>query len=211
MTEETEKIFVIPLKRKGYASSKAAPTAMKRVKQYLMRHMSTSEDNIWIDESLNNEIWNRGKFNMPNKIRVKAVKFEDGVVEVYLPDLTFEKSRREILQEEKSKKQPILRKEEEEPEEEGEEGESGADEYEVVPAADGEVKIKKKKHPKEKEETEEGKEAEKEEVPPVKEKKETPKKQPKKEPSAKKEKTEKKPSEKKEGKTPSKKAEKKSS
>jgi large subunit ribosomal protein L31e len=209
MTEEIEKIFVIPLKIRGYVSSNAAPVAMKRVKTYLMKHMKTSAENIWIDESLNNEIWKHGKFKMQNKIRVKAVKFDDGVVEAYLPELTFEKSRREIIQEEKSKKQPILRKEQE-TEEETVEDEAGASEYDVVPAADGDVKIKKKKQPKEQvtsEVTE--KELKEIEEPPV-EKVEEPKEKPvQKKPSQKKV-TEKEPSEKKEKKAPAKKTKKES-
>jgi large subunit ribosomal protein L31e len=147
MPEEIEKIYVIPLKTKGYKSSKAAPTAIKRVRQYLTKHMKVAENDIWIDASLNNAIWSRGKYKIPNKIRVKAVKFEDGVVEAYLPELEFEKSRREILKEEKSKKTPILRKEEIEEEA----PEPGEEDIEVVPTADGEVKIKKKKPAKEKE------------------------------------------------------------
>ena len=87
---------------------------------------------------------------MPSKIRVKAVKFEDNVVEAYLPELEFKKSRREILKEEREKKAPILKSEEIEPE--GEEGEtSGTEDYEMIPAADGEMKLKKKKAPKAKE------------------------------------------------------------
>ena len=108
MAEETEKIYVIPLKKKNYVSSIAAPTAMKRVKHYLMKHMKVAMDDIWIDASLNQEVWKHGKYNMPNKLRVKAVKFDDGIVEVYLPELEFTKSRREILQDEKAKKTPIL-------------------------------------------------------------------------------------------------------
>lgn len=151
MAEETERIYVIPLKKKGYTSSKAAPTAMKRVKTYLTKHMKVEENDIWIDESLNKAIWSRGKYKMPSKIRVKAVRFEDGVVEAYLPELEFTKSRREILQEEREKKQPILRKEEA-PEEEEMDEESGTDDYDVVPGPDGEVKIKKKKAAKKEEE-----------------------------------------------------------
>lgn len=157
MTEETERIYVIPLRKKDFPASKAAPTAIKRVKHYINRHMKVEEDNIWIDESLNNAIWSKGKYKMPGKIRVKAVKFDDGVVEVYLPELEFEKSRRELLQEERAKKVPILRKEEAEVEEEVDE--AGTDDYEVVPTADGDVKLKKKKHHKE----EEGEEEEAEE------------------------------------------------
>ncbi len=205
MTEEIEKIFIIPLRTKGYASSTAAPIAMKRVKNYLIKHMKTTKENIWIDDSLNHEIWKHGKYKMPNKIRVKAVKFEDGVVEAYLPELTFEKSRREILQEEKSKKQPILRKEEKV--EEGEEEETGAEAYSVVPASDGEVKIKKKKQ--QKEGAGEGKESI-EIVTPQSETEKVKEIALKEKPSPKKKKTEKKPSEKKEKKAPSKKTKKES-
>jgi len=151
MAEEIERIYVIPLRKKiGFKSSKAAPTAVKRVRKYLTRHMKVEEKNIWIDDSLNTALWRYGKYKMPSKIRVKAVKFEDGVVEAYLPELEFKKSRRELLKEEREKKEPILRKEEVAPEEEGEAGVGGAEDYEIAPTADGEVKIKKKKTPKEK-------------------------------------------------------------
>ena len=160
MAEETERIYVIPLRKKYFPASTAAPTAVKRVKQYINQHMKVDQNDIWIDESLNNAIWSKGKYKMPSKIRVKAVKFEDGVVEVYLPELEFEKSRREILQEERAKKQPILRKEEMEAEEEADE--AGTEDYEVVPTAEGDVKLKKKKQAKESDKEEE--ESEEEEV-----------------------------------------------
>lgn len=199
--ETTERIYVIPLKRKGYKASIAAPTAVKRVKQYLQKHMKANEKDIWIDGSLNNELWSKGKYKMPNKVRVKAVKFEDGVVEAYLPELEFEKSRREILQDEKAKKQPILRKDEEIEEEEMEEDVSGTEDYDVVPTADGDVKIKKKKQPKDKEETDtEDEESKEPEAPtkPKETKKETPKKstEPKEKKEKSSEKTTKKPAEK---------------
>lgn len=164
MAEELERIFVIPLRKKNFKSTKAAPSAVKRVKEYLKKHMKVEEKNIWIDDSLNNALWSHGKYNIPNKIRVKAVKFDDGIVETYLPELEFKKSRREILREEKESKAPILRREELE----GEEGEeAGTEDYEIAPAADGDVKIKKKKHKekeeKDKEKTEEKKKPKKDE------------------------------------------------
>jgi hypothetical protein len=116
--------------------------------------MKVDSDDIWIDDSLNRELWSRGKFKTNSKIRVRAVKFEDGVVEVTIPELGEKKSRRELLKEEKEKKTPILRREEEEIGEEA--GVGGADKYDISPSADGEVKIKKKKAPKE-EKTEEKK------------------------------------------------------
>ena len=157
MAEEIERIFVIPLKKIGFKSSKAAPTAVKRVKSYLTRHMKVEEEKIWIDDSLNNALWNHGKYSMGNKIRVKAVKFEDGVVEAYLPELEFKKSRREILREEREKKEPILRKDADMEPGEGEDI-SGTEDYDIAPGADGEVKIKKKKAPKDKADKSEKKE-----------------------------------------------------
>ena len=129
MAEEIEKIYIIPLKKTNFKSSKAAPTAIKRVKTYLTKHMKVETDKIWMDSSLNNALWSKGKYNIPSKIRVKAVKFEDGVVEASLPELEYKKSRRELLKEEKEKKTPILRREEELPE--GEEGVSGAQDYDM--------------------------------------------------------------------------------
>lgn len=149
MAEEIERIYIIPLKKTGFKSSKAAPIAVKRVKSYLTKHMKVEEKDIWIDDSLNNALWSQGKFKMASKIRVKAVKFDDGVVEAYLPELEFKKSRRELLKEEKAKKEPILKKEEMEEEAEGE---TGAEDYEIAPATDGDVKIKKKRAPKAKKE-----------------------------------------------------------
>jgi len=145
-----ERIYVVPLRNiKHGRSSVAAPRAVKQVRSYLTKHMKVQQDDIWIDESLNKHLWSKGKTKIPSKIRVRAVKFEDGVVEASLPELGYKKSRREILKEEREKKEPILRREEME---EGEEGIDGADDYDIAPSADGEVKIKKKKAPKAKKE-----------------------------------------------------------
>jgi large subunit ribosomal protein L31e len=202
MAEEIEKIYVIPLKKKGFKSSRSAPTAVKRVKSYLTKHMKVEEENIWIDDSLNNSIWKKGKYNMASKIRVKAVKFEDGVVEAYLPEFEFKKSRRELLKEEREKKEPILKKEEAVAEEEIGEV-SGTEDYDISPTADGEVKIKKKKAPKEKEEQKKKKSKEKKARPKKIEDKKTEKK------TIDKTKKEKKPTEKNKTKKSSAKAEKK--
>jgi len=152
MAEEIERIYVIPLKKNGFKGSKAADSAVKRVKSYLTKHMKVEDKDIWIDDSLNTALWAHGKYSMASKIRVKAVKFDDGVVEAYLPELEFKKSRRELLKEERESKEPILRKE---GEMEAGEGETGTEDYDIAPTADGEVKIKKKKAHKEKKETDE--------------------------------------------------------
>lgn len=147
--KELERIYIIPLRRaKIGPTSRAAPRAIDDVRIFLTKHMKVEQKNVWIDDSLNKHIWARGKFWVPNKIRVRAIKFDDGVVEATLPELGEKKSRREFLKEEKEKKIPILRREEEKAKEEV----PGAEGYDITPTGDGEVKIKKKKEkaPKEK-------------------------------------------------------------
>ena len=204
--KEIERIYVIPLRKaKIGRSSLAAPRAVKQVRSYLTKHMKVDSEDVWIDDSLNRELWSQGKYKIPSKIRVRAVKFEDGVVEATVPELGVKKSRRELLKEEKEKKTPILRREEEEAVEEA--GVAGAEEYDISPTADGDVKIKKKKAPKE-EKPKEKKEAKKK---PAKKEKKKAEKKPKASAEKKKEtktsKKEKKPASKK--KTTSKKTEKK--
>jgi len=164
--KEIERIYVIPLRRaKIGRSSLAAPRAVKQVRSFLTKHMKVNSDDVWIDDSLNKELWSRGKFKIPSKIRVRAVKFEDGVVEATIPELGVKKSRRELLKEEKEKKTPILRREEAEMDEEDV---AGTDDYDISPTADGDVKIKKKKAPKTEKEESEKKPAKKTEKKPKK-------------------------------------------
>ena len=171
--KEIERIYVVPLRKAKFGrASKAAPRAVKEVRSYLTKHMKVDRNDIWIDDSLNRELWSQGKYKIPSKMRVRAIKFEDGVVEVTLPELGLKKSRRELLKEEKEKKLPILKKEEYEA---PEEGAAGEEEYDISPTAEGEVKIKKKKAPKKKAPKE--KKEEKKKTPPKEKTPEKPKKE----------------------------------
>jgi large subunit ribosomal protein L31e len=147
--KELERIYIIPLRRaKIGPTSRAVPRAVDDIRHFLMKHMKVEQKNVWIDGALNKQLWMYGKFWVPSKIRVRAVKFEDGVVEATLPEMGEKKSRREFLKEEKEKKTPILRRDEEKVEE----GVAGAEGYDITPTGDGEVKIKKKKEKAPKEE-----------------------------------------------------------
>jgi len=171
--KELERVYIIPLRRaKIGPTSRAAPRAVDDVRHFLMKHMKVEQKKVWIDDSLNKELWAHGKFWVPSKIRVRAVKFEDGVVEATLPELAEKKSRREFLKEEKEKKTPILRREEEK----AEEAVPGAEGYDITPTGDGEVKIKKKKEkaPKEEKPAETKEEPIKSEEKPTKTKKSKP-------------------------------------
>ena len=149
--KELERIYVIPLQKiKHYTSaSRLAPRAIKEIKRFLVRHMKVEEEDIWIDNSINENIWSRSKYKIPSRVRVRAIKFDDGVVEVSLPELELKKSRREEIKAVKETKKPILRKEEEKPAEE--EKEEGVKEEKKI--EDKEERATEEEEKKEKEET----------------------------------------------------------
>lgn len=87
MADEIERIMVIPLRATKQAPrTRRAKRAVKEVRETVMRHMRVSEGNVWIDTSVNEKLWENGMRNPPSKITVKAVKFEDGLVEVSLAE-----------------------------------------------------------------------------------------------------------------------------
>ena len=87
MAEEEERIFIIPLRvTKSVPRTKRSPRAIKAIKEYVRKHMRVDEEDVWIDPTVNEAIWKRGIQKPPNKIRVKALKLEEGEVEVSLPE-----------------------------------------------------------------------------------------------------------------------------
>jgi large subunit ribosomal protein L31e len=97
MVEEMERIFTIPLTvTRVVPKTKRAPRAIKEIKEYVRRHMTdkcAAEDeekklkkDVWVDYRLNELIWSEGIENPPRKVRVKAIRFEDGLIEVSLPE-----------------------------------------------------------------------------------------------------------------------------
>ncbi len=78
-----EKIFIIPLREsKKTARQKRTNRAVGIVRKFLMRHMKAEE--ISLDPSLNQKLWERGAKKPPAKVRVKAVKEDDGSVKAFL-------------------------------------------------------------------------------------------------------------------------------
>ena len=78
-----ERVYVIPLRKvKNVPRTIRSPRAIRYVKEFIKRHMKT--DDIKIDASVNEKIWERGIQKVPPKIKVKAVKDEDGSVAVTL-------------------------------------------------------------------------------------------------------------------------------
>ncbi|MDI6855264.1 MAG: 50S ribosomal protein L31e [Candidatus Thermoplasmatota archaeon] len=95
---EEEVIYTIPLGTYK-PRTKRAESAIRDIRDFISRKLKSN--NIWIDTHLNELIWARGCKRMPKKVRVKAVKFEDGLVEVSLPEIEKGKETEEKEVEEK--------------------------------------------------------------------------------------------------------------
>ncbi|MBM4240438.1 MAG: 50S ribosomal protein L31e [Euryarchaeota archaeon] len=78
-----ERVFIIPLRKvKNVPRTVRAPRAIRYIKEFIKKHMKADE--IKIDASLNEKIWERGIQKIPPKIKVKATKEEDGTIAVTL-------------------------------------------------------------------------------------------------------------------------------
>lgn len=89
---DDERLFTIPLRAvKRVPRTKRANRAVSEIKRYVLRHMKVEADEdktpeVWIDPPVNEAVWSRSRQKPPPRIRVKAIKFEDGVIEVSLPE-----------------------------------------------------------------------------------------------------------------------------
>jgi large subunit ribosomal protein L31e len=84
---DNERIMNIPLKvTKSVPRTKRAEKAVAEARDYVAKHMKTKPEDIWMDQKVNEALWSRGMQKPPSKVRVKAVKFEDGLVEISLPE-----------------------------------------------------------------------------------------------------------------------------
>ena len=84
---EEERIITVPLVDAMKAPrTKRAERAIKAIKEHVTRHMKAKTEDVWIDPKINEQIWARGIQKPPKRIRVRAIKFEDELVEVSLSE-----------------------------------------------------------------------------------------------------------------------------
>ena len=100
-----ERLYTIPLRKLHKVSrSRRAPVAMRMVEDFITKHMKPERDGevlrtstdarkgsgedkqLFIDPPVNQFIWSRGIEKPPSKVRVRALKFEDGSVIVHLAE-----------------------------------------------------------------------------------------------------------------------------
>ncbi|MFB0560709.1 MAG: 50S ribosomal protein L31e [Candidatus Lokiarchaeia archaeon] len=78
-----ERVYTVPLKTARYVPpNKRASKAVRILKRFIERHLKT--DSVIILPEVNEKIWERGIEKPPRKIRVKASKDSEGIVEVSL-------------------------------------------------------------------------------------------------------------------------------
>ncbi len=76
----SEQIYTIPLAEvKDYPKWKRSNKAIKVIREYLSKHMTVDEEKIKISGALNESVWARGIEKPPLKVRVKAVRSDEGV------------------------------------------------------------------------------------------------------------------------------------
>lgn len=107
-----EREYTVPL-REGWLKApryKRGKKALKLLKEFMVRHMKVYDRDtrkIRIDVLLNNEILFRGIKTPCSAIKVKAIKYEDGTVDVKLVDvpkhIEFELARKAKKEVEKAK------------------------------------------------------------------------------------------------------------
>lgn len=84
--EELEREFIVPLRASQHQPSRRrrAGHALTTIRRFVSRHMKGNLEDVWIDPRLNEHIWERGIQHIPRQVRVKAIRFEDGLIEVDL-------------------------------------------------------------------------------------------------------------------------------
>ncbi len=82
---QREQIYIIPLRDvKRVPCYKRANAAISDIRAYLAHHLKSKD--VKIDKSINEAIWARGSQKPPRRIRVRAMKFEDGQIQVELAE-----------------------------------------------------------------------------------------------------------------------------
>jgi len=97
MAEKEEKVilereYIVPLRKRCLRTPRyrRVPKAVKELKIFIARHMQLRDkdlNKVKLDKYLNEEMWFRGIRKPLAKIKVKAKKFDSGIVRVELVDI----------------------------------------------------------------------------------------------------------------------------
>ncbi len=77
--EIKERIYTIPLRKEWHKvpQYKRAKKAMKAIREFIVRHMRVTDEEVKIDSLISEAVWTRGIKHPPHKITVKVKKKDD--------------------------------------------------------------------------------------------------------------------------------------
>jgi large subunit ribosomal protein L31e len=73
-----ERVVTIPL-RDAHAEAKhrRADKAMTIIRKHLARHFNVDSEDVRLDPSINEAVWERGRAKPPRRLRVRAARFDE--------------------------------------------------------------------------------------------------------------------------------------
>ena len=75
-SEFEERVVTVPLRdAKQKPVQQRADYAMKIVRAHLAKHFSVDGDDVLLDGSINEAVWENGRQNPPSTLRVRAARF----------------------------------------------------------------------------------------------------------------------------------------
>ncbi|MFN3383889.1 MAG: 50S ribosomal protein L31e [Archaeoglobaceae archaeon] len=81
---QVERVYSIRLRQKlvNYPRWLRSKKAVRYLRNFLSRHMKVPPENVKFSEKLNELLWSRGAKWAPSRLKLRVVKFDDGIVEV---------------------------------------------------------------------------------------------------------------------------------
>jgi len=83
-----ERIYTVPLGKTIYGNShsrrKRAPRALRYLKEYVQKHWKLEGGIVIIDPEVNRAIWKNGIEKPPRRVKIRCIKSEEDLVEVFL-------------------------------------------------------------------------------------------------------------------------------
>ncbi|WP_336001110.1 50S ribosomal protein L31e [Halorientalis halophila] len=73
-----ERVVTVPLRDvKAEPIHERAGKAMTLIREHLAKNFSVETDQVRLDPSINEDVWERGQKRPPSKLRVRAARFEE--------------------------------------------------------------------------------------------------------------------------------------
>lgn len=76
--EFDERVLTVPLRDvQKVSSTERADTAMTLIRSHLAQHFKVDEEDVRLDPSINEAVWERGRSKPPRKVRIRAARFDE--------------------------------------------------------------------------------------------------------------------------------------